>query len=338
MRRTLFAAIIAAAVVSAGVRAGAAPDSDAGALVQAALTAGDHLTYIGESETLRFHDHRTDATIVRIEHRPPDFTRRWYLAPPALFGDSIVAKDHATFEFDSHRRVLILGRRLWHDSLGEKQRLNLIKENYRAELGGESEIAGRRVRQISLLQRESGQRVVSMWIDNETKLPLERESYNAEGSISYRMRFTSLRYVHNLPPEIFSTVPPPGYAVEHHGRGIPDGAGLTQDVRPAPHDVQEPRRLPLGFVLIGVSGENFGGRIAHYMYSDGIRVLSLFSGPAGQSADFPRKPRLLRIGRAPAHYLENGSDGLLHWQNGNRSLTLVGSLSPSELINIAKAL
>jgi hypothetical protein len=106
--------------------------ADAMQRVQQSYTASQHITFIGEMETLRFRSRRVDGTIVRIEHCRPDLTRRWYLAPPALFGDSVVTRDSKTYEFDKQHHVFIQSARPWHEEFPAGNRFALISQNYRA--------------------------------------------------------------------------------------------------------------------------------------------------------------------------------------------------------------
>jgi negative regulator of sigma E activity len=336
--------VLAALAGQVALPVAAANPDDADALLHQSFAAQNQLSYIGEVETLRFESSRAQATIVRIEHRQPDLTRRWYLAPPKLFGDSIVSVRHTTYEFDEHHHRVIQSSHVWADDATRLSREALLSRNFRAVLAGNGTIAGRSVRMINLLQRSTGQRLVSLALDEATSLPLERESYRVDGSIAFRMRFTSIRYIapDALPVSIFSTEIPHDFtlinkeqtAMIHGNKTDPDASSDMARYH------RKPEMLQGGFHLIRTSKTRLDSIAAQqWVYSDGVRTLSLFENPLDDRPEFAGlHPKTIPFENSSASLVENGSELLFSWPTSEGILTLVGDMSADELISIAHEL
>jgi hypothetical protein len=83
---------------------GAAPAPNADELVRAATEAPKHISYVGEVQSTRWGPSQALATIVRIEHKAPDSTRRTYLAPQSVYGEYTITRGAKTYDFDVHRQ------------------------------------------------------------------------------------------------------------------------------------------------------------------------------------------------------------------------------------------
>ncbi len=96
--------------------------------------------------------------------------------------------------------------------------LGRLTKNYKVELGPETDIAGRRVRQVTIHPRKgrSGQSV-SLWIDVETGFPLGRERRDAFGRVVYSVRYLRVKYgpgasspTTSAPPQVAAVPSAPG--------------------------------------------------------------------------------------------------------------------------------
>jgi hypothetical protein len=155
------------------------------------------------------------------------------------------------------------------------------------------------------------------------------------------MRFTSIRYLANLPETLFSTTAPRGYRVTQSDSVLPAANQFaeTHEVPAAFRTATAPLNLPDGFRIVRVTATRVGGIPArHAVYSDGVRTLSLFESPVAHMPSFGNdRPQIVRIHSVEGRYLEDGNDSLLTWSNATTCLTLVGNLSKDELLEIAQS-
>ena len=314
-----------------------APDK-ATQLLRASMLAPQSVSYVGQLETVRFSSSRAEATIVRVEHRAPDRTRKWYVAPESLYGDYTITRGITTYEFDTrHSRVVTSRNPSVENQVAAIGALGLITQNYRALLGREETIAGRKTQSVSLINKYSGERAVRVWIDERTDLVLKKEQYSANGSVAAQLRFEELRYTASIPADVFSTTLPAGYK-EIAGR---DYATPTTDVgrvvKEAGFTPIIPKYLPEGFSrLSGDVATVSGVKTLHFLYSDGLRTLSLFEDALGAAADFGKlKPQTVQFEGHDAQYVEDGPTTLLTWEEHQLHFALVSDLALRDMVEIA---
>jgi hypothetical protein len=307
-------------------------------LLRASVVAPTTISYEGQLETLRFSSSRAEATIVRVEHLAPDMTRRWYVAPEALYGDYTVTRGITTYQYDTkHSRVVISHNPSLENQIAAVDSLGLVTENYRAVLGTPETIAGRKTESVLLINKYSGERVVRVWIDVNTRLMLKKEQYRANGSVVAESRFEELRYTGSIPRDLFSTAVPAGYQ-RVAGR---DYASPTTDVdrvlRDAGFKPIIPKYLPEGFSLVsGDTAMVSDVKELHFLYSDGLRSLSLFENALGAAADFGKlKPQTVTFEGHDAEYVEDGPTTLLTWKEHDLHFALVSDLALRDLVDIA---
>lgn len=331
----------AAACVALAAPAFAAPsDEESSELLRASINASRSVSYIGQLETIRFSASKANATIVRIEHRAPDRTRRWYLAPEALYGDYIITRSTTTWQFDTRRaRVTTSNNPLLDVNLAASNTLGLLYANYRAVPAGGEIVAGRPTTSLVLINKYTGERVARIWIDTQKKLVLRKETFHADGSIATTSRFEELRYTDRIPEDVFSTNLPDGYTQVTEAQSEAPSLDLERTTREAGFKPASPADLPEGFALVGSSVETVNGvRTVHLNYSDGLRTLSLFENAAGAEADFGAdKPRTIALGEESGKIVEHGATTLIAWKEKRLTLMLLGDLSRSELARIAES-
>lgn len=314
--------------------------STATELLRASLDAPKTISYIGQIETIRFSSNRAIATIVKIEHRAPGLTRRWYVAPEALFGDYVIARGNATYNFDTHHdRVVLSHVPALDDAVSSAGSFERVLANYRAVIEGTESVADRPTTSVVLIDRYTGERAMRVWIDRETHLVLKKEEYHANGAVASRTRFDAVRYTNEIPESIFSVDLPPGYK-EVAG---PEIATMDSDVdrviAQAGFRPYEPRNLPQGFLMTSADvSEVAGVKTLHLLYSDGLRSVSLFENAKGAAADFGSlHPTSLPFEGHEAQYVEEGPTTLLTWKEKSLYFALVGDLQRGELVEIAKS-
>src|SRR5579862_3164939 len=135
------AASLVTALLSSALIA-AAPPADPAALLRDAVAAYSTYSYSGQVQTTDFGSNHADAVLFRIEHRAPDMTRRWYLAPESLFGDSIISHGDASYDVDQHNhRIIYTKDDALDDQVAEDDNFGLLLHNYRAMMGPDEDIA-----------------------------------------------------------------------------------------------------------------------------------------------------------------------------------------------------
>jgi negative regulator of sigma E activity len=336
-------ALTAALLLVPGHPVPAAPSASAAdpvSLLRSSISAPRLVSYVGQFETVRFALSRASATIVKVEHRAPALTRRWYVAPEALYGDYVITRGIATYQFDTKdAKLTVTHNPALDDPVVADGNFSRVLQNYRAIYDGDAIVADRPTVSIALINKYTGERAVRVWIDRDTHLVLKKEEYHANGAVAAQTRFEDLRYTSSIPNDIFSIDAPPGFA-----RVVgPDVASPTSDidkvVREAGFTPYKPKDLPQGFELIGGDVTTVNNvRTLHLLYSDGLRSISLFENATGAAADFGTlRPKTISFEGHDAQYVEDGPTTLLTWKEHNIYFALVGDLLNPELVEIAKS-
>jgi negative regulator of sigma E activity len=319
----------------------AAPEADPALMLRESIEAPNSISYVGQFETIRFSSSRADATIVKVEHRAPSLTRRWYVAPEALYGDYIVTRGSATYEFDPKAgKVTISHSPVVDSQLVETSNFARVLTNYRAIRDGAGTIADRPTDSIVLINRYTGERAVRVWLDHETHLVLKKEEYHANGAVAAQTRFEELRYTNAIPDGIFTTEAPAGYTQVAGVNAAMPSSDIDSVIKDAGFKPYEPKALPQGFTLVSGDVTMVNGvRTLHLLYSDGLRSVSLFQNARDAAADFGTlRPKTVSFEHHDAEYVEDGPTTLLTWKEHGLHFALVGDLLRNELVEIAKSI
>lgn len=338
-RRAALIAGVLAALLSVPFAASAQGGGDGTALLREAVEAYSKYAYVGQVQNTDYGVQRADAVLFRIEHRAPDMTRRWYLAPESLYGDSIISRGDTSYDIDPHtHKIIVTHDDAIDDQIAMDDNFGLLLHNYRAVIGPDDNIAGRRAISVLLVNRYTGETVMRISLDAQTKLVLQKERYAASGSVAHQMRFEQIRFTGAIPKEIF-TIPSSGYArSEGAGHGIPSN-DLEAVVRTAGFPAIGPKYLPDGFLPVAGDVTDIKSvRTLHILYSDGLRTISLFENARGAAVDMSKfTVHTTKVRSGDAQYVEDGPTTLLTWSNGARHFALVGELSRAELVRIASS-
>ena len=168
---------------------------------------------------------------------------------------------------------------------------------------------------------------------------LAKEAYHGDGSLSWRMRFDDIRFTSEIPRDIFSTAVPSGFRQIEDRRFSDTLNDLQRTLDDAGFKSVGPRYLPDGFSIIGADLTIVRGvRNLHFVYSDGIRTLSLFENGANAEADFGTfRPSVTQFEGHDAEYVKDGPTTLLSWHEHGLAFALVGDLDLRELVQIASS-
>jgi negative regulator of sigma E activity len=316
-----------------------AQGGDATQVLRDAVLAYTKYSYVGQVQNTDFGQDRADSVLFRIEHRAPDMTRRWYLAPGSLYGDSIVSQGDTSYDIDPHtKRIIVMHDDALDDQIAMDDNFGLLLHNYRAVMGPEDNVAGRRALSVLMINKYTGETVMRIAVDAQTNLVLQKDRYSPTGSITHTMRFEQIRYTNDLPKALF-TVPTTGYTrKEGPSHGIPSN-DLAAVVRTAGFQAIGPKYLPDGFLPVAGDVTDIKGvRTLHVLYSDGLRTVSLFENARGAAVDLSKYiVHSTKVRSGTAQYVEDGPTTLLAWASGARHFALVGELSREELVRIASS-
>jgi negative regulator of sigma E activity len=300
------------------------------------MSVPDRLSYVGEIAITHFGMQRSEAAIYRIEHRAPNLTRRWYLAPQGLYGDSVISRGDTTFSIDVKReRVIVAQDDAVDDQVAEDDNFGVLSSNYRPSFAPDETVDGRLCHVILLTNKYTGETTMRLCVDAKTGLVLEKEQYSANGSLLTDTRFRQLRYVSEIPMGIFE-IPKGLKRVDGPARSLPS-SDLANVIKTAGFKALGPKYLPEGFIPVeGDVIEIKGVRTLHLLYSDGIRTVSLFQNQHAAAVDFSHyRVNETTIKDRDAQYVEEGATTLVAWSDSDLHFTLVGELPLLELQKIA---
>ena len=316
--------------------AGAGSRSDADLLLLSqVLTAPATVSYSGIVETVRMESRATVTSVYRIEHRAPDLTRRTYSSPPRFLGDSEIIKGNLKFSIDAktHRIVVTRSDPALMTGSVLRDRVALMRANYRAASRGNGTFGGRPTIDALLINKHTNRPAMLVRVDRETKIVLDKQEFAADGAMIGETRLDHVRYA---PISATAFDLPKGYTVVQPQRVNGSSNDPDQVIRSAGFAARKPA-LPDGFSpLDGDLVELRGIRTVALLYSDGIRTVSLFETATAVTPDMaPFHPDALNVGGRAAQYAEDGTVALLTWNDGTLYYTLVGELGRAELQHIA---
>lgn len=342
------ALLIAFAICTTTVRAAPtpppakeSPDRQAQDLLRASIDAPKTISYVGEIQMTRWGSNGATAMLERIEHDAPDRTRRLYVAPESAYGDYVVTVGTTSYQFDlKHNRVVQTQNPVLASQVALNDNFALLVANYRAVAGPSETVAGRATTTVSLVNKYTGVRTMRLWIDRQTKLILAKETYRTNGTVATRLRFDDIRYTRDIPADLFSTTPPSGFTFVIGYRFSTLSTDIDRTTHDAGFDVQGPHYLPDGFSILSAEVMDVNNvRTLHFIYSDGIRMVSLFENGAGAPADFgTERPVPIHFDGHDAEYVKQGPTTLLAWRERGLSFALVGDLDMRELTAIADSI
>jgi negative regulator of sigma E activity len=324
--------VLAAALLAAAP----APHRPAAAdLLRSAMTAPQRVSYVGEVQVLRIGTQRSDAAIYRVEHLAPSLTRRWYLAPQDLYGDSIISRGDTTYSIDVKRdRVVVSQEDSIDDQVAQDDNFGVLMANYKASYAPDETLDGRPVHVVVLNNRYTGQTTMHVLIDARTGLVLERQQFGGNGSLIAQMRIEQIRYTTSIPTGVFE-LPKGLRRVPGTSRTVPS-SDVAHVVAQAGFSATSPKYLPEGFTPIAADVISIKGvPTLHLLFSDGLRTVSFFQNDKNAAIDLSRyRINQTTVGSQAAQYVEDGPTTVLAWASGARHYALVGELSIKELEQI----
>ncbi|MDQ6768208.1 MAG: hypothetical protein M3Z41_10410 [Candidatus Eremiobacteraeota bacterium] len=341
--RSLFSLLTLAAVLCFSPHAAALSATDGRSLYAQAVEADDRVSYSGTLTTVVYEgdDDRASSTVTRIEHKAPSLWRIWYLAPADAYGRMIVSNESLTYQYEPSRNRVISHD--WNETApGVAAPVNLpqVESNYSVDIGPATSVAGRKVMSLSLVSKHTGSLVQRLWVDDQSKLILRRESYSSEGNVASKSSFDGIRVGVDLPQDLFGLTVPKGMTLvpgASYGKATTDVNDLVRGLN---FKFAPPKYLPDGFVLErGSLASHDGIDTVEFVYSDGLRTFSLFENATGRLPRFEQAtPKTIGIGDAQGQYADVGGQTLVSWNAGGLNFTIVGDLSPKESARIGASI
>ena len=304
------------------------------ALLKQAVSADDHVSFSGTITSVVYGHEATTATVVRIEHRAPNQWRLWYVAPADAYGRLIVSNESVQYQYEPKTGKVFSND--WVSPLASALDISLIHHNYSVQVAEQATIAGRSAHTLSLVSNYSHTLAQRLWIDTATNLVLRREIYHADSTLAAKTEFDNIKFVNDLPPDLFKMSVPAGMTLTpgtDYGTSTPDLASLTSQLK---FKAVAPRELADGFTFEKGSVEMRGGvQSAEFVYSDGLRSVSLFENPTGSFPVFDGPaPKAIQVGKESAKYQALTGQTLLSWNQAGLNFTMVGDIAPKELARI----
>jgi outer membrane lipoprotein-sorting protein len=314
---------------------------DAQALYAQAVEADDYVSYSATLTSVVYEGDRAASTVARIEHKSPHSWRIWYLAPADAYGRMIVSNETLTYQYEPSRNRVYSHD--WSESapgVAEPVNIAQVLTNYAVEMGPAGSVAGRKATSLSLVSKHTGALAQRIWADDETKLIVRRENYNAEGSVVAKSSFDTIRIGVDLPQDLFSLTVPKGMTLvpgAEYGKSTTNTAELVKSLD---FKFVNPKYLPEGFALEKGSVTSHAGiNTVEFVYGDGLRTFSLFENASGRLPRFDQaSPKPIDIGGVNGVYADVAGQTLASWNASNLNFTIVGDLSPKEMAKIGASI
>ncbi|MBV8172867.1 MAG: DUF4367 domain-containing protein [Candidatus Eremiobacteraeota bacterium] len=334
----LIASIALTAFGHAPAHAAAAPNPYT--LLENAVTADDHVSFSGSVTTVVYGAASTSATVVRIEHKAPNDWRLWYVAPADAYGRLIISNESVAYEYEPTTGKVFSNDWASLSPFATELDIGRIKRNYSVQVTDRASVAGRAARMLSLTSAYSHALVLRLWVDAESGLTLRRETYHGDGTIATKTEFDNIRFVKDLPDDLFKMTVPAGMTLTPGADYSSSTNALDALTGKLSFKSVSPRELPEGFTFEKASSETRAGvQTVQFVYSDGLRSVSLFENATGRFPSFDDPPpKQLVVGKQSGKYTSASGQTLLSWNADGLNLTLVGDMPAKELARIGASL
>jgi outer membrane lipoprotein-sorting protein len=328
----------ALAMVWPAVAAAGTPDGLS--VLTQAVAADDRVSFSGTITSVVYGD-SANATVVRIDHLAPHSWRLWFVAPADAYGRLILSNESVAYQYEPKTgKVFSNAWGLLAPGIDAALDLGRVSQNYSIQVGAQTSVAGHKALTLSLVSNYTDSLVQRLWVDEVTKIVLQREAYHADGTIASKTSFDNIKYVKSLPADLFSLSVPAGMTLVPgavYGKSTTDVAALAGSVK---FKVAAPKSLPNGFALQKGSSETREGvETVQLIYSDGLRTFSLFENSTARLPKFEgAAPKTISIGGLSGEYALVSGQSLVSWNSGKLNLTMVGDVGPKELARIGSAI
>jgi len=271
---------------------------------------------------------RADASLVRIEHDPPAWTRLDYVPLGPSRRWTVIRSGTVEIRFDPLQLTGTTGRAGVDEDDFEAARLPWLLQNYRV-ITAQDALLGRKATRLELAPVAHDRPTHRLTVDDETGVVLRSERAGPDGSLGEVTAFLKFEIM------------PVGW---RRGAVIPSDLHLTprEPVRAAsaadivrvlggpPAGVA----VPAGFHKTGeyLTGD---GPVVQTIYSDGLSTLVVYER-RGSVASPPQGSQVVATPSGPIWVQRLGLRTLVHWSHTGRVLTMVGEVSRPSLLAAAE--
>ena len=302
-------------------------------LLQAAVRAGQKLTYSGTQYAAFWRAGRGESSVAEVHHDPVGGAQ---IFRSAAAGQSTAAGEPAASAIAT-------------TAVLDARQVAVLAERYTLRVAAPGLCLGRTAWVVEA--RAASDRVAGrFWIDRSTALVLRREVYDAQGGRLLSSAFTDLAVSEapagpvELPPAGRVELAPAG-PVELAPTGpvelAPTGRDAVPDVlasRPIPA-AGLPAELPGGYALFDsmLMFPRPGEQVRHLAYSDGLSTVSLFvqDGQLGSAGVPGFDPDT--VGARPVWVSHSWLERVV-WSGGGKVFTLVSDAAPASIRAVVGAL
>ncbi|MCZ6460540.1 MAG: MucB/RseB C-terminal domain-containing protein [Gammaproteobacteria bacterium] len=208
------------------------------------------------------------------------------------------------------------------------RRYDNISKYYGLSFSGEDRIAGRLAVRLAITPLDENRYGYRLWLDKETRLLLQSELVDREGSKLEIFQFNQLKLGAEVMPAALEPAKPQGYRISHLSLAANPTLPVTK-----PQVLWKLNWLPAGFEMSAAEVRSTPSKLKSVntmMYTDGLAAFSVFiedMPPAGAASMVSRNGATVAV-----THLTTGPRG------SNFLVTLVGELPTSTAQRIAKSI
>jgi sigma-E factor negative regulatory protein RseB len=165
--------------------------------------------------------------------------------------------------------------------------VQLLQAHYTVAYGG-SGSAGSRKAQVVEAWRDDGSLAARFWLDEQTKLPLQRETFDSQAHVMSEEALVDVRVGQQPPAAAPSGSAPSGSAPSGRSASWAGQLAVSQLLALRAGGWLIPASLPGGLSLFtGSQTQSSAGNVLDLAYSDGLSVVSLFEQHGTLPAQLP---------------------------------------------------
>ncbi len=208
------------------------------------------------------------------------------------------------------------------------RRYDNISKYYGLSFSGEDRIAGRLAVRLAITPLDENRYGYRLWLDKETRLLLQSELVDREGSKLEIFQFNQLKLGAEVTPAALEPAKPQGYRISHLSLAANPTLPVTK-----PQVLWKLNWLPAGFEMSAAEVRSTPSKLKSVntmMYTDGLAAFSVFiedMPPAGAASMVSRNGATVAV-----THLTTGPRG------SNFLVTLVGELPTPTAQRIAKSI
>ncbi|MDO8589204.1 MAG: sigma-E factor regulatory protein RseB domain-containing protein [Armatimonadota bacterium] len=216
-------------------------------------------------------------------------------------------------------------------------RIGLLLKNYSATPGGRARVAGRDVNIVDLTPRTCAGPSKRLWIDTQTYVTLRTDDKDMEGRLISSSEFRRVTYGSPMSADMPRI--PSGKQIET--ASVSAGRDAASLSRRLGFRVTLPKYVSRGYTLEGYRLHacpcRCGHESAHIVYTNGVDTISVFETRKLHHCGVTKAcdPHPGAAGQCLMNKTERGAVAVA--QRGAKTVVVVGSVDPSELMRIAES-